>query len=182
MSIAWDSAFLPEHYMSHFADMGVYELLTAKIKPLWLKSPDKFGASYFPRNGSPFPVFVLICPHVVCCCSEHDLSSKDIFLQKTPISFDVSVRELFFAFWVGAELVFAEPGGHRDTQYLAQLIASRGITCCSFVPSQLEIFLQVSYLIIFCDPLFFDCQQAKSQLFMIVHACCNFQSLRRYMC
>ena len=66
-----------------------------------------------------------------------------MFLQKTPISFDVSVRELFFAFTVGAELVFAEPGGHRDTQYLAQLIASRGITCCSFVPSQLEIFLQV---------------------------------------
>lgn len=75
--------------------------------------------------------------------SSHDLGAKDIFLQKTPISFDVSVRELFFAFTVGAELVFAEPGGHRDTQYLAQLIAARQITCCSFVPSQLEVFLQV---------------------------------------
>lgn len=75
--------------------------------------------------------------------SEHDLGADDIFLQKTPISFDVSVRELFFAFTVGAELVFAEPGGHRDTQYLAQLIASRRVTCCSFVPSQLEVFLQV---------------------------------------
>lgn len=76
--------------------------------------------------------------------SEHDLSGKDVFLQKTPISFDVSVRELFFPFSVGAELVFAIPGGHRDTQYLAELIAARGITCCSFVPSQLEIFLQVT--------------------------------------
>ena len=53
------------------------------------------------------------------------------------------MRELFFPFSVGAELVFAAPGGHRDTQYLAELIASRGITCCSFVPSQLEVFLQV---------------------------------------
>jgi len=78
-------------------------------------------------------------------CSEHDLGAKDVFLQKTPISFDVSVRELFFAFSVGAELVFAVPGGHRDTQYLAELIAERGITCCSFVPSQLEIFLQVCH-------------------------------------
>ena len=33
--------------------------------------------------------------------------------------------------------------GHRDTQYLADLIAARSITCCSFVPSQLEVFLQV---------------------------------------
>ena len=79
----------------------------------------------------------------VFVCSEHDLGAKDVFLQKTPISFDVSVRELFFPFSVGAELVFAIPGGHRDTQYLAELIAARGITCCSFVPSQLEIFLQV---------------------------------------
>ena len=76
-------------------------------------------------------------------CSTHDLSAKDVFLQKTPISFDVSVRELFFPFSVGAELVFAAPGGHRDTQYLAELIAARSITCCSFVPSQLEVFLQV---------------------------------------
>lgn len=79
--------------------------------------------------------------------SEHDLGAKDVFLQKTPISFDVSVRELFFPFSVGAELVFAIPGGHRDTQYLAELIAARGITCCSFVPSQLEIFLQVMRLL-----------------------------------
>ena len=87
-------------------------------------------------------------------CSEHDLGAKDVFLQKTPISFDVSVRELFFPFSVGAELVFAVPGGHRDTAYLAEVIAKRGITCCSFVPSQLEVFLQVRCLL-YLNPIIF---------------------------
>ena len=73
----------------------------------------------------------------------HGLGSGDVFLQKTPISFDVSVRELFFPFCVGGCLVFAQPGGHRDTQYLAQLMQQASISCCSFVPSQLEVFLQV---------------------------------------
>ena len=76
-------------------------------------------------------------------CSTHGLGSRDVFLQKTPISFDVSVRELFFPYCVGGCLVFAQPGGHRDVQYLAQLMEKRAVSCCSFVPSQLEVFLQV---------------------------------------
>ena len=78
------------------------------------------------------------CPH-----RTHSLGAGDIFLQKTPISFDVSVRELFFPYSCGGCLVFAMPGGHRDTEYLARLMEERDISCASFVPSQLEVFLQV---------------------------------------
>lgn len=88
-------------------------------------------------------VMLMTCRCCVLHCSTHGLGAKDVFLQKTPISFDVSVRELFFPYSCGGCLVFAQPGGHRDTEYLAQLMAQQCITCASFVPSQLEVFLQV---------------------------------------
>ena len=69
------------------------------------------------------------------------LTSGDRVLQKTPFSFDVSVWEFFWPLLFGAELVIAEPGGHRDSSYLAQVIVDRGITTIHFVPSMLQLFL-----------------------------------------
>ena len=43
------------------------------------------------------------------------LTAADRVLQKTPFSFDVSVWEFFWPLLFGAELVIAEPGGHRDS-------------------------------------------------------------------
>jgi arthrofactin-type cyclic lipopeptide synthetase C len=42
------------------------------------------------------------------------LDPSDAVLQKTPVSFDVSVWELFWPLAVGARLVMAPPGAHRD--------------------------------------------------------------------
>ena len=39
--------------------------------------------------------------------------------------------------------MLAAPGGEKDTQYLAQLIAAQGATFCIYVPSQLDASLQV---------------------------------------
>ncbi len=72
----------------------------------------------------------------------HGLSAADRVLQKTPLSFDVSVWELFWPLMTGAELVLARPGGHRDGAYLAELIEVRSITVTHFVPSMLEAFLR----------------------------------------
>ncbi|MEL7158428.1 MAG: amino acid adenylation domain-containing protein, partial [Actinomycetota bacterium] len=73
---------------------------------------------------------------------EHlQLTAADAVLQKTPFSFDVSVWELFWPLQVGARLVLARPGGHRDPAYLRQLVAERGITALHFVPSMLRLFL-----------------------------------------
>jgi amino acid adenylation domain-containing protein len=70
------------------------------------------------------------------------LTAADRVLQKTPFSFDVSVWEFFWPMWVGAQLVVAEPGGHRDSAYLIKLIAEQNITTIHFVPSMLQIFLE----------------------------------------
>ncbi|HKH45554.1 MAG TPA: amino acid adenylation domain-containing protein, partial [Thermoanaerobaculia bacterium] len=70
------------------------------------------------------------------------LTAGDRVLQKTPFSFDVSVWELFWPLLAGARLVLARPGGHRDSVYLADLIADQGGTVIHFVPSMLRVFVE----------------------------------------
>ncbi|MDQ7903569.1 amino acid adenylation domain-containing protein [Phytohabitans sp. ZYX-F-186] len=61
-------------------------------------------------------------------------------LHKTPISFDVSIWELYWPLRVGGCVVIARPGGHRDPGYLARLIADERISTVHFVPSMLRAF------------------------------------------
>jgi len=83
-----------------------------------------------------------ICNRLMWMQTEYRLRKKDRVLQKTPFSFDVSVWEFFWPLITGARLVVAEPGGHRDTAYLANLIQAQQITTLHFVPSMLASFLQ----------------------------------------
>ncbi len=73
--------------------------------------------------------------------SEHPIGSDDRVLQKTPSSFDVSAPEFFWPLITGATLVVARPEGHKDPEYLAELIRRERVTTVSFVPSMLEAFL-----------------------------------------
>ncbi|MBW4718788.1 non-ribosomal peptide synthetase [Saccharothrix obliqua] len=73
--------------------------------------------------------------------SVYGLGVSDRVLQKTPFGFDVSVWEFFWTLSVGATLVVAEPGGHRDPEYLARVMVDRGVTVAHFVPSMLRVFL-----------------------------------------
>ncbi|HEU4872134.1 MAG TPA: amino acid adenylation domain-containing protein, partial [Pyrinomonadaceae bacterium] len=72
----------------------------------------------------------------------YGLNEQDRVLQKTPFSFDVSVWEFFWPLLTGARLVLARPGGHRDGQYLRELIIKEQITTLHFVPSMLRVFLE----------------------------------------
>jgi amino acid adenylation domain-containing protein/non-ribosomal peptide synthase protein (TIGR01720 family) len=71
----------------------------------------------------------------------YSLSDADRVLQKTPYSFDVSVWEFFWPLITGAAIVVAKPGGHRDSAYMADLIAREGVTVTHFVPPMLRVFL-----------------------------------------
>ncbi len=72
---------------------------------------------------------------------DHRLDASDTVVQKTPFGFDVSVMELFWPLTVGARLVLAAPEGHRDPQYLRDLINREQVTTVHFVPSMLGAFL-----------------------------------------
>ncbi|GGK49803.1 non-ribosomal peptide synthase/polyketide synthase [Nocardia camponoti] len=69
------------------------------------------------------------------------LGGNDVVLQKTPMTFDVSVWEFFWPLQIGATLALAEHDGHRDPAYLRQAIADYGVTVAHFVPSMLDAFL-----------------------------------------
>lgn len=73
-------------------------------------------------------------------------TAADLVLQKAPISFDVSVWELFLPLIAGARLILAEPDGHKDPNYLTTLIADRGVTMAHFVPSMLNVWLKAPLL------------------------------------
>ncbi len=66
----------------------------------------------------------------------------DVVAQKTPYTFDVSVWELLWPLITGAELAFAEPGGHRDPRYLSGFFRQHRVTVAHFVPSMLAEYVR----------------------------------------
>ena len=72
----------------------------------------------------------------------YKLTSADRVLQKTPYSFDVSVWEFFWPLMTGASLVVARPGGHKEPDYLVDVIEAQNISTLHFVPSMLNMFLE----------------------------------------
>ncbi len=82
-----------------------------------------------------------ICNRLIWMQDQYQLLEYDRVIQKTPFSFDVSVWEFFWPLLFGARLVVAKPGGHKDSNYLVNLIIEQSITTIHFVPSMLQIFL-----------------------------------------
>ncbi|MEV2199320.1 amino acid adenylation domain-containing protein [Streptomyces fradiae] len=67
----------------------------------------------------------------------------DTLLQKTPISFDVSVWELLWWAVQGARVVLLPPGGEKDPGVIARVIREHGVSVIHFVPSMLGPFLDL---------------------------------------
>ncbi|WP_160098502.1 AMP-binding protein, partial [Rhodococcus sp. T7] len=113
-----------------------------RVSPLW---PGNTAYVIFTSGstGRPKGVAVThaaIVNRLVWMQGEYGLGSDDVVLQKTPVTFDVSVWELFWPLQVGARLVVARPEGHRDPGYLAGVIVEHGVTAVHFVPSMLAVF------------------------------------------
>lgn len=87
-----------------------------------------------------------VCNRLLWMQETYQLTYNDVVLQKTPFSFDVSVWEFFWTLISGATLAIAKPGGHKDSNYLVNLIVQEQVTTVHFVPSMLQIFLQAQEL------------------------------------
>ncbi|MFD5766398.1 amino acid adenylation domain-containing protein [Streptomyces sp. NPDC127049] len=72
----------------------------------------------------------------------HALTAADRVLQRTSLSFDPSVWELFWPLHHGAAVVVSRPDGEDAPGYLPGLIREEGVTVAQFVPSTLEVFLR----------------------------------------
>ncbi|NJP66954.1 amino acid adenylation domain-containing protein [Streptomyces spiramenti] len=73
----------------------------------------------------------------------YPLRADDVVLHKTPLSFDVSVWELFWSLLAGARQVVLPPGGERDPRELHRAAADHGVTTLHFVPSMLGPWLDL---------------------------------------
>jgi amino acid adenylation domain-containing protein len=69
------------------------------------------------------------------------LGPDDVILQKTPVTFDVSVWELMWWAMAGASVALLEPGGERDPRKIVTAVDRHEVTVMHFVPSMLGPFL-----------------------------------------
>ncbi len=69
------------------------------------------------------------------------IGAADTILQKTPVSFDVSVWELFWWHIEGARVALLAPGGEREPEAIVAAVERHRVTTLHFVPTMLGAFL-----------------------------------------
>ncbi|MFD7123442.1 amino acid adenylation domain-containing protein, partial [Streptomyces anulatus] len=68
----------------------------------------------------------------------------DASLFKAPLSFDISVNEIFLPLVTGGRLVILRPGGERDPHHLLGVIAEQGVTFTYLVSSMMDVLLEIA--------------------------------------
>ncbi|MCD7436763.1 amino acid adenylation domain-containing protein [Streptomyces lincolnensis] len=68
----------------------------------------------------------------------------DASLFKAPLSFDISVNEIFLPLVSGGRLVVLRPGGERDPHHLLSVIAEQRVTFTYLVSSMLDVLLEIA--------------------------------------
>ncbi|MDV5143319.1 amino acid adenylation domain-containing protein [Streptomyces sp. SBC-4] len=116
-------------------------------RPLGVRIDPRSPAYVIFTSGSTGRPKGVVVPHagivnrLVWMQDRYGLGADERVLQKTPFGFDVSVWEFFWPLSVGAALVMARPGGHRDPAYVASVVREHAVTTVHFVPSMLEAFV-----------------------------------------
>ncbi|MFF8594416.1 amino acid adenylation domain-containing protein [Streptomyces sp. NPDC015220] len=73
----------------------------------------------------------------------YPVDGGDVLLHKTPVTFDVSVWELFWWAITGAGLALLPPGGERDPGAILATVGAHRVSVAHFVPSMLGPFLDL---------------------------------------
>ncbi|MFF3705777.1 non-ribosomal peptide synthetase [Streptomyces phaeochromogenes] len=68
----------------------------------------------------------------------------DASLFKAPLSFDISINEIFLPLVSGGRLVVLRPGGERDPHHLLGVIAEHRVTFTYLVSSMLDVLLEIA--------------------------------------
>ncbi|MGW1391285.1 amino acid adenylation domain-containing protein [Streptomyces nigra] len=68
----------------------------------------------------------------------------DASLFKAPLSFDISINEIFLPLVSGGRLVVLRPGGERDPQHVLSVIAEQRVTFTYLVSSMLDVLLEIA--------------------------------------
>ncbi len=87
-----------------------------------------------------------ISNHMLWMAEEFTLTSEDVFLLKTPLTFDPSVWEIFLPLFLGATLVVAPMETHKNPDKIVDIIEQYKVSILQLVPSILHGFLNFSDL------------------------------------
>ncbi|MEU8897410.1 amino acid adenylation domain-containing protein [Nocardia sp. NPDC048505] len=77
--------------------------------------------------------------HLSWTLAEYGFDADEVYLQRTPATFDMSLYGYYLPLRLGAKLVLATHDGHRDAEYLAETIAAHQVTATDLVPSMLSV-------------------------------------------
>jgi amino acid adenylation domain-containing protein len=96
-------------------------------------------------TGKPKGVMIThrgVCNRLLWVQESFHLTPEDCMVLKAPLTFDVSVSELFWPLIAGARVVVAQPGLQGDSRYLLDIVCKNGVTTLEFVPAMLAAFLE----------------------------------------
>lgn len=92
-------------------------------------------------TGNPKGVGVshqAICNQMTWIQNKYQFKRNDIFLQKTPFSFDASIWEFFAPLLIGAKLIIAPQDAHSHPYQLINLIKKNLVSILQVVPTMLH--------------------------------------------
>ena len=108
-----------------------------------LNTSNSIAYSIYTSGTTGFPKGVAvshkaICNHMIWMQRKYGFSKNDIFLQKTPFTFDASIWEFFAPLLVGAKIVIAPNDAHLYPNILINLVQSHKVTVLQLVPTMLR--------------------------------------------
>jgi amino acid adenylation domain-containing protein len=140
-------AILPAEYRGEALEINQVANNTAPEEINDMVKPEDLAYVIYTSGSTGKPKGVLIehrsiVNRLLWMMEEHGYAEDDIQIQKTPITFDVSVPELFLWSFVGGKLILPAPGAEKDPEALIESIEKNKITRIHFVPSMLNAFLE----------------------------------------
>lgn len=112
-------------------------------------SPETLAYVLFTSGSSGAPKGVMVehgsvANFLLWQIDEMDLGADDRVLFKSPMTFDVSVMELFLPLLCGGTVLIAPQGAEHDPREVVQLVRDHGVTMAHFVPAMLGLFVDVA--------------------------------------
>jgi amino acid adenylation domain-containing protein len=127
--------------------LGSYQSFNTKSPDVQISSKN-LAYIIYTSGTSGNPKGVLIEHHSVLnrigwMQKEFPITEEDVLLQKTSITFDVSIWELFWWTFVGARLVLLPEGDEKKPDQIINCIKLHNVSIIHFVPSMFNVFVDV---------------------------------------